>query len=141
MSARHRMIMSLVSTEATAQTPRTMHHVSSDTPHHHVSTDTHHVSTDTLHSCPTVRNSSDINIRFIFHLGKGHPHQCIQGAPAQFAACRFLFFHIFFLPLTAGVFFRPISSLGFDGSKSNPQKAPQALSSHVQREKVEAASC
>src|ERR1700722_10161914 len=48
-----------------------------------------------------------------------------RGAPAQFAACRFLFFYIFFLPLAAGVFFRPISSLGFDGSKSNPQKSPQ----------------
>src|ERR1700723_3626809 len=32
-----------------------------------------------------------------------------------------LIFLYFFLPLTAGFFFRPISSLGFDGSKSPSQ--------------------
>ena len=59
--------------------------------------------------------------RLIPHLPvHNHFHRCHdqQGAPAQFAACRFLFFYIFFLPLTAGVFFRPITRI--HGTTAHP---------------------
>jgi hypothetical protein len=46
------------------------------------------------------------------------PHAPYNGLSRLLMAERYKRF-LFFLPLTAGVFFRPISSLSFDGSKSN----------------------